>query len=51
MKKLKDLSKEELEEPGPDVLVCDSDEDFEKFMASLPARARRMAKAQRTGKK
>lgn len=47
MKKLKDTSKEGLEEPSTEVLVCDSDEDFEKFMASLPERARRMAAAQR----
>jgi hypothetical protein len=51
MSKIKKMTKEELEQPTPVVLVCDSDEDMEKFMASLPARAQKMAEMQRKAEK
>lgn len=49
MKKVKKLTDDELLQPTTDVLVCDSDEDMERFMASMPERARRMAELQKKG--
>lgn len=47
MKKIKELTDDELLKLTTEVLVCDSDEDMERFMASLPERARRMAERQK----
>jgi hypothetical protein len=47
MKNVQELDENELEKPTTEVLVVDSDEDMDRFMKSMPERARRMAERQK----